>query len=155
MYKKVLVPLDGSKLAECVLPHVGALAKGCQAAAIHFVQVNAPFQIPPRIEAVPLQKAEIEAILGEEKKVAEEYIQEVAERFDGGKAKVEGIVLSGAVMETLADYIGKNAIDLVVIATHGSSGVGRWVWGSVADRLLRASCAPVMMVRAPGCYPGI
>ena len=155
MYKKVLVPLDGSKLAECVLPHVEALAKGCQAAAIHFVQVYAPFQIPPSMEAVPLKQAEIDAISAQGKKVAEEYVRGVAARFDAGTAKAEGIVLSGAVTETLADYIAKNAVDLVVIATHGSSGVSRWVWGSVADRLLRSSCAPVMMVRAPGCYPGI
>jgi nucleotide-binding universal stress UspA family protein len=155
MYKKVLVPLDGSKLAECVLPHMEALAKGCQAASIQFVQVYAPFQIPPSMEAVPLKQAEIDAISAQGKKVAEDYIQGVASRFDAGTAKAEGIVLLGAVTETLADYIAKNDVDLVVIATHGSSGVSRWVWGSVADRLLRASCAPVMMVRAPGCYPGI
>jgi nucleotide-binding universal stress UspA family protein len=155
MYKKVLVPLDGSKLAECVLLHVEALAKGCQAEVIHFVQVYAPFQIPPSMEAVPLKQAEIDAISAQGKKVAEDYIRGVAARFDAGTAKAEGIVLSGAVTETLADYIAKNAVDLVVIATHGSSGVSRWVWGSVADRLLRASCAPVMMVRAPGCYPRI
>jgi len=75
MYKKVLVPLDGSKLAECVLPHVEALAKGCQAAAIHFVQVYAPFQIPPGMEAVPLKQAEIDAISARGKKVAEDYIR--------------------------------------------------------------------------------
>jgi nucleotide-binding universal stress UspA family protein len=155
MYKKVLVPLDGSELAECVLPHVEALAKGCQAAAIHFVQVYAPFQVPPGMEAVPLKQAEVDAISARGKEVAEDYIRGVAARMDLGAAKAEGIVLSGAVTDALADYIAQNGVDLVVIATHGSSGVSRWVWGSVADRLLRASCAPVMMVRAPGCHPGI
>ena len=43
----------------------------------------------------------------------------------------------------------------LVIATHGRSGVSRWVWGSVADRILRSACVPVLMVRAPGCVPGI
>jgi nucleotide-binding universal stress UspA family protein len=46
-------------------------------------------------------------------------------------------------------------VDLIIIATHGRSGVSRWVWGSVADRILRSSCVPVLMVRAPGCVPGI
>jgi len=46
-------------------------------------------------------------------------------------------------------------VDLIVIATHGRSGVSRWVWGSVADRILRSACVPVLMVRAPGCFPGI
>jgi nucleotide-binding universal stress UspA family protein len=42
-----------------------------------------------------------------------------------------------------------------VIATHGRSGISKWVWGGVADRILRSSCVPVLMVRAPGCVPGI
>ena len=55
----------------------------------------------------------------------------------------------------IAEYATKNEIDLIVIATHGRSGVSRWVWGSVADRILRSACVPVMMVRAPGCVPGV
>jgi nucleotide-binding universal stress UspA family protein len=155
MYKKILVPLDGSKLAECVLTHVEALAKGCQVAEVEFVQVYAPFQIPPGTEPVPLKLAEIAEISAQEKKATEDYIRQVVEQFDPGPAKLKGVVLSGPVMETLTDYIAKNDIDLVVMATHGSSGISRWVWGSVTDRLLRSSCAPLLMVRAPGCYPGI
>jgi len=63
-------------------------------------------------------------------------------------------VLKGNPAESLADYASKNKVDLIVIATHGRSGVSRWVWGSVADRLLRSACVPVLMVRAPGCFPG-
>jgi nucleotide-binding universal stress UspA family protein len=155
MYKKVLVPLDGSKLAECVLPHVEALAKGCQAGEIEFVQVYLPLQIPPGIEPVPLTKDDILAISAQAKKTAADYLQEVIERVDLGSAKGKGTVLSGTVADTLAEYISKNGIELVVMATHGSSGVSRWIWGSVADRLLRSSCAPLVLVRAPGCYPGI
>jgi nucleotide-binding universal stress UspA family protein len=155
MYKKILVPLDGSQLAECVLGHVEALAKGCQTNEIEFVQVYAPFQIPPSIESIPLSEAEIAQISAQAKMAAEDYIRQVVGRFDPGPAKMKGIVLSGPVTETLTDYIAKNNIDLVVMATHGSSGVSHWVWGSVAERLLRASCAPVLMVRAPGCFPGI
>jgi nucleotide-binding universal stress UspA family protein len=155
MYKKVLVPLDGSKLAECVLPHVEALAQGCLVGAVKFVQVYAPLQIPPAIEPIPLKQADINEISAQGRRLAEDYVRGVAEGFEAGPAKAEGIVLSGSVSEALTDYIAKNEIDLVIMATHGSSGVSRWVWGSVADRLLRASCAPVLMVRAPGCYPGI
>jgi len=74
-------------------------------------------------------------------------------RYDGAKMKAE--IIKGRPAETLAEYAEKNQIDLIVIATHGRSGVSRWVWGSVADRLLRAACVPVLMVRAPGCVPGI
>lgn len=155
MYRKILVPLDGSELAECVLGHVETLAKGCQTAEVEFVQVYAPFQIPPGMESVPLKPAEIERISAQAKAAAEGYIGKVVKRFDSGPAKKIGVVLSGSVTETLTDYISKENIDLVVMATHGSSGVSHWVWGSVAERLLRASCAPVLMVRAPGCFPGI
>lgn len=155
MYQKILVPLDGSKLAECILPHAETLAKGCQAGAVIFVQVYAPLQIPPSIEPTPLKQEDIDRISAQGRQLAEQYITGVAKRFESGSAKAEGIVLSGSVTDTLTDYIAKNNIDLVLIATHGSSGISRWVWGSVADRLLRASCAPVMMVRAPGCFPGI
>ena len=64
-------------------------------------------------------------------------------------------VLEGNPAHTLAEYAEKNQFDLLVIATHGRSGVSRWVWGSVADRILRSACVPVLMVRAPGCVPGI
>ncbi len=64
-------------------------------------------------------------------------------------------ILHGRAAETLAEYASRNGIDLIVMATHGRSGVSRWVWGGVADRILRSACVPVLMVRAPGCVPGI
>jgi nucleotide-binding universal stress UspA family protein len=64
-------------------------------------------------------------------------------------------VLEGKVPDTLAHWAEKNGVDLIVIASHGRSGVSRWVMGSVADRVLRSACVPVLMIRAPGCVPGI
>jgi len=58
-------------------------------------------------------------------------------------------VLVGRVADSLADYTEKNDIDLILIATHGRSGVTRWVRGSIADKILHSSNAPVLMVRAP------
>jgi nucleotide-binding universal stress UspA family protein len=68
-------------------------------------------------------------------------------------AKVETKVLVGSVANSLVEYVKEGTFDLVVIATHGRSGPGRWVWGSTADRLLRSSCIPVFMMRVPGCVP--
>jgi nucleotide-binding universal stress UspA family protein len=64
-------------------------------------------------------------------------------------------VLEGKVADTLAHWAEKNGVNLIVIASHGRSGISRWVMGSVADRVLRSACVPVLMVRAPGCVPGI
>jgi nucleotide-binding universal stress UspA family protein len=153
MYKKILVPLDGSKLAECVLPHVEALVQASQVQEIVFVRVFEPFVPPPSDYVV--SEEEIDRINSGNQAAAEDYLRELVNRVHLDGAQKHWEVVSGRVAETLADYANKNNVDLIVIATHGRSGVSRWVWGSVADRILRSSCVPILMVRAPGCVPGI
>jgi nucleotide-binding universal stress UspA family protein len=154
MYKKILVPLDGSKLAECVLPHVEALVKGGQVQEVVFARVHEPFRGFGGADYV-LSEREIARVESEQIAAAEKYLKAVVNQvhLDGLKPRVE--LLRGPVAESLAEYAAKNGVDLIIIATHGRSGVSRWVWGSVADRILRSSCVPVLMVRAPGCVPGI
>ncbi|MGQ9694429.1 MAG: universal stress protein [Thermodesulfobacteriota bacterium] len=152
MYKKILVPLDGSKLAECVLPHVQTLAQGSEVKEIVFVRVVEPFY--PRGDFV-LEESQIKKMEAEHKAAAAAYLKNLTEQLKYDNIKISHEVLYGLVAEVLADYAAKNQIDLIIIATHGRSGVSRWVWGSIADRILRYSCAPVLMVRAPGCVPGI
>ena len=153
MYQTILVPLDGSKLAECVLPHVETLVRGSQAKRVIFARVIEPFR-PPAGDYI-LPEDQVQKMEAEVKAEAENYLRDMVgrARYDG--ARVESIVLHGIVAETLAEFATKNGVDLIIIATHGRSGVSRWVWGSVADRILRSSCVPVLMVRAPGCVPGI
>ncbi len=154
MYKKILVPLDGSELAECVLPHVETLVKGCQVSEIIFIRVVEPFRPPATGEYIfpPEQVQRVEAELKAE---AEKYLARVAQRVNYGDIKPKKEVVRGTPAESIADAAAKSGADLIVIATHGRSGPSRWVWGSVADRVLRSSCTPVLMVRAPGCVPGL
>lgn len=152
MYKKILVPLDGSKLAECVLPHVQTLAQGSNVKEIVFVRVVEP--IYPRGEFV-IEESQRKKIEAGHKAAAEDYLKNLTAGLNYDGIKIRYDVLYGFVADALAEYVNKNQIDLIVIATHGRSGVSRWVWGSVADRILRSSCVPVLMVRAPGCVPGI
>jgi len=156
MYNKILVPLDGSKLAECVLPHVEALAKGCQVKEVEFVRVFEPFRMPSSGEFV-MSEQDMAKLDVEHRAEAEKYIQEVARNAHTNGVKASGKVIKKreGVAEDLADYAKNSDIDTIVIATHGRSGPSRWVWGSVADRILRSSCVPVLMVRAPGCVAGI
>lgn len=153
MYRKILVPMDGSKLAECVLPHVEALAKGSQVQEVVFVRVHEPFRQPGGDYVI--SERDIARINSEQIAAAEGYLKEITNqvRLDGVRSRWE--LLKGPVAESLAEYATKSNVDLIIIATHGRSGVSRWVWGSVADRILRSSCVPVLMVRAPGCVPGI
>jgi len=74
-------------------------------------------------------------------------------KHEGTTVRAEALV--GRVTEILADYAEKNGIEIILIATHGRSGVTRWVRGSIADKILRSANVPVLMVRAPGTKGGI
>ncbi|HXZ37752.1 MAG TPA: universal stress protein [Thermodesulfobacteriota bacterium] len=154
MYNTILVPLDGSKLAECVLPHVETLVKGSQAKRVIFARVVEPF-LPPTSEYI-FSDDQIKKVDKENRAFAEKYLKEIVGQAKyGSGVRIETTILSGNVPDSLAEFANKNGADIIVIATHGRSGVSRWVWGGVADRILRSSCVPVLMVRAPGCVPGI
>ena len=103
------------------------------------------------------QKTNLEEIdkMEERKSDAKEYLTRVIEGLKTDRTKLNLEVISGGVTDSLADYAEKNDIDLILIATHGRSGVSRWVRGSVADKILRSANVPVLMVRAPGTNGGI
>ena len=155
MYKKIMVPLDGSKLAECVLPHVDSLVKGGQVGEVVFVRIVEPYNFTLISEERPPKAEEIIRFDAEARAEGEKYVRAVAERGKSNGVSVKGEVLVGNPSVKLAEFANDGGFDLVMIATHGRSGPSRWVWGSVADRLLRAVCVPILMVRAPGCVPGI
>ena len=155
MYQKIMVPLDGSKLAECVLPHVEALARGCQVKNVIFVRVVESFYVPSNLEKYTLSDEELKRINSETRTAAENYLNQLVSQTEYDGVNLQTEVIIGKVVESLDEYAKKNGVDLIIIATHGRSGITRWVWGSVADRVLRSACVPVLMIRAPGCIPGI
>jgi len=153
MYKKIMVPLDGSELAECVLPHLEAFIEGFKTSNVILVRVVEPeksytgeYGISPDL----LVKRELES-----KSSAKNYLDNIVKRLKHDGTALHTEVLEGRVTESLADYAKKNDIELILIATHGHSGVTRWVRGSVADKILRSANVPVLMVRAPGTKGGI
>jgi nucleotide-binding universal stress UspA family protein len=161
MYKKIMVPLDGSKLAECALAHAESIAKSCAAGEVVFVRVVEPVYLPARaigdsmaITAEDMKEAR-KGIEANEKAAAKKYLEGVAKRAELGDLKAKTEIVVGKAADALADYAKKKNVDLIIISTHGRSGASRWVWGSVSDRILRSACVPVLMVRAPGCEPGI
>ena len=154
MYRKILVPLDGSELAECVLPHVEAISKGCEVKDVILVRVVEPLELQPDAY-IAFTGDELVRIESGRKSEAEEYLKKVKKQLQESVIRVRSEVLAGKAAESLAEYASKNGVDLIVIATHGRSGISHWYWGSVADRVLRSACVPVLMVRAPGCVPGI
>jgi nucleotide-binding universal stress UspA family protein len=160
MYSKIMVPLDGSELAECVMPHVEAITTGCKITDVVFVRVVNPFSLPAGLPAsgefaYGFSDKECREMDEQRKVNADAYLKKMVEntRLEGAVLSYE--VLEGKVADTLAHWAEKNGVDLIVIASHGRSGVSRWVMGSVADRILRSACVPVLMIRAPGCVAGI
>ena len=152
MYEKIMVPLDGSELAECVLPHVEGFIKGCHVSNVVFVRVVEPITEPNGISIGTEKWRESEST---RKSAAKDYLNQIVDRLKDEGTELHSEVLVGRVADSLADYTEKNDIDLILIATHGRSGVTRWVRGSIADKTLRSSNAPVLMVRAPGTKGGI
>jgi nucleotide-binding universal stress UspA family protein len=156
MYTKILVPLDGSGLAECVFEHVKEIAKGCEAAEVDLLYV-----VPPFASAFEENTAtsDIRIPDGDVQKFGalkyenwgKKYLDGVAQNLTKDGIAAKSIVLRGGPADVNLDYIRDNAFDLVIMSTHGRSGPARWTMGSVTDRVLRQSVSPVMIVRPQEC----
>jgi nucleotide-binding universal stress UspA family protein len=167
MYKRILVPLDGSKLAECALPYAEELAKGCDTEEVMLISVTEQIQGRTRApEAQELYRSsdglefqsagsETTVTFGKKQEQAQRYLDRVAKKLEAKGIKVHTEVLFWPPAEAIASYAELNGADIIVMSSHGRSGPSRWAHGNVADKVLRASCVPVLMVRAPGCMPGI
>lgn len=82
---------------------------------------------------------------------AKDYIAKMAKKLNKEVITVKGDTVYGNAAEEILDYAKKNQVDLIIMSTHGRSGISRFAFGSVADRVLRHSTVPVLIVSAPGC----
>ncbi|MCX6002600.1 MAG: universal stress protein [Chloroflexi bacterium] len=149
MYNKILVPLDGSPEAECVIPHLETIAK-TGVREIELITVVEPTQIPTRGN-IALSEDDLKRIDLEEKNEAHKYLNQVVERLTRSGLNVHPVILTGKPAESLIGYIDGNNIDLLIMATHGRSGITRLFWGSVAEKVLRSVNVPVLLVKNPAC----
>jgi nucleotide-binding universal stress UspA family protein len=139
MFRTILVPLDGSPLAERALPYAVELARRARAQLVLF-------QAIPLAEAASAADDETPPLA-----MAESYLRDLASRCDD-VAMVETRVVVGDAGRAILDEIDRGAADLVVLSTHGRSGLGRWIYGSVADQVMREACVPIVLVPAHGRY---
>jgi len=157
MYKKILVPLDGSKLAECALPHAEDLAKGCSTEGVILVSVTERVQgyrVFDDSSQLRGQRLILEAV-GKKEKQAQRYLDRIAKAMKAKGINVDTEVLLGDPAKEIISYAKHPGCDIIVMSSHGRSGPSRWAYGSVADKVFRASGVPVLMVRAPECTSGI
>lgn len=144
-YDKIMITLDGSALAAQALPHALALAEMHQAELILFrVVQGAHFLVEYVQEGALDSERRQEQWLDE----ATQSLREIATDLKLRMYKVRPVVEVGLPAETIVDYASKNDVSLIVMSTHGRTGVARWVYGSVADKVLRAAPCPVLLVRA-------
>jgi nucleotide-binding universal stress UspA family protein len=157
MYGKILVPLDGSKLAEVVLPYVQELARRFDS-EVTLIQVVAPLSklvaetMPASLEptgaaaAIGVEAAS-EALKAEHES-ARSYLEGVAGRLKAQDIKVRTEIAEGVAADTIVEYAHGHAMDLIAMSTHGRSGLRRLVYGSVADQVLRQAGTPVLLIRS-------
>jgi len=141
MFKKVIVPLDGSILAENSLPFVKNLAKeGCVEEVVLLNVVEIPIMwISERFDIFPLKNAQFRR--------AQEYLAGIETQLSSEGIKVKAEILEGAAAKCIVEYAKNNAVDLIVIGTHGYTGMKELVFGSVALKVLHDSHVPVMLIK--------
>ena len=175
MYKKIVVSLDGSKLAECVLPHIENIIKGSGTEEIIIITVtervacllpkddvnklsvnsgefkpavafaDRPYSGRP-FEIDPSLK--IPVVTGKVLKQGQRYLARVAEQLLKKGIKTGIVVLMGEAAEQIVDFAGNEKADLIIMASHGRSGFSRWAMGSVAEKVFHGSSVPILLVKA-------
>ncbi len=146
MYEKILVPLDGSALAEVALPYAQELA-GKLGSEVYLVYVNElPLDPYQHMHTFYLDK-----MVEVTRQGAEKYHKKSGTR----EIQVKSAILLGNPAEKIVEYGEKEGICLIIMATHGQSGITRWALGSVADKVVRATKCPIVLIRAKGARPDV
>ena len=149
MYHKVLVPLDGSTLAECALTHVKMMVKEGfvgDATLLNVVHVDAPYSelYGKHFDINVMRKGYLDAAM--------KYLADVEARLGTEDIRVKTeVVEHDRPAAAITDYALKNRIDLIVIATHGYTGLKKLMLGSVALSILHDSHIPVLLIRPDVC----
>jgi len=145
MYKKILVPLDGSKLAEIALPHAESLALQYRADLVLLSVIDPPTMTGRDDPAVQLFQHEMDTKMQE----AEIYLKALKNQYAKKNIKSKYFVHLGSVVQNIIDLANSESVDLVLIASHGRSGLQRVFFGSVAAGVLNRIEQPLMVIRQP------
>jgi nucleotide-binding universal stress UspA family protein len=141
MYDHILVPLDGSSLAECVLPHVVAVAKAF-GARVTLLRVLEHAQAAGRVQSVDplgwhIRKAEADA-----------FLEGVRARLYENGLHTQAVLLEGQAAERIIEYARENGVDLIILSSHGRSGLSGWNVSSIVLKIILRAYLPIMIVRA-------
>ena len=143
MYTRILVPLDGSTVAEQVLPYARFMAKALTL-PVELLEVIDPDEISLLVN--PEQGRYIDTLLADRTASGKAYLEAVARSFHG--SHVESFIENGRAEEVVIEKAATDKNTLIAMATHGRSGFQRWVLGSVADKILHGATNHVLLIRA-------
>ncbi len=162
MYKRILVTLDGSPLSEQVLPQVKQLTAGAETSITLLTVAAAPEEsaearawtiLPPAMVPPAMVAGQVESKERRGQAVArvrgelEHYLEEAVAGLPLQGVTVEKAVRIGDAAEEIIKYAREQNVDLIMMATHGRTGLSRAISGSVADRVVTSGAAPVLLVR--------
>ena len=142
MYQKILVPLDGSTLAERAIPHAQEIARGSRAEILLVQAVNFPMPVVPEAVLVPDSKW-----LDEAKKEAARYLEGIAAPLREAGMRVRTILDERPPADAILHVATREEVDLIVMSTHGRGGLSRMLMGSVAESVFHATSRAVMLVK--------
>ncbi len=143
MYKKILVPLDGSEIANKALDQAEKLARVFDSEIVLF-------QVVPFMPIYGSPELVTPLIIDEkQKELAERYLSQLAEDLKMKGFKVRAVVRTGQqVAVEIIDFAKEEGVDLIVMCTHGRSGISRWVLGSIALKVLTRAETPILLIRS-------
>jgi len=145
MYKKILVPLDGSKVAEGVLPHAKSLAYS-EGAELILLTVAAN----PAMDFVFSDPGLAQDAVSEQEEKSKTYISKVEDGLKTEGFRVSTLLRIGSVAEVILGVAEEVQADVIAMSTHGRTGPARWLLGSIAERVVHNSNIPVLLIRAKG-----
>ena len=142
MFDPILVPLDGSQLAECVLPHAVAVGQAFNAKIrlLHVLDRNQAGVSPQLFDLLNWQINKTEAKL---------YLEKIGERLQKSGLQTEAIVLEGLVAESITEFAQSQEMKLVILSSHGHSGLKKWGISSVTHKIILSAPTSVLIIRAP------
>lgn len=143
MYRKILVPLDGSKVAEGVLPHAKDLAYS-QGAELILLTVGAN----PAMDFAFSDPGLARSAVMEQEQRSKKYIDEIERDLKSAGFKTSTVLRVGSVAETILGVAEELDVDCIAMSTHGRTGPALWLLGSIAERVVHNSKIPVLLIRA-------
>ena len=142
MYEKILVPLDGSDLAELAIRHAQEIARGARSEILLLQAVNFPYPVVPETAMFP----DGEWLAGAKKEAAR-YLDGIAAPLREAGMRVRTILDKRSPADAILHVAAREGVDLIVMSTHGRGGLSRMLMGSVAESVFRATPRTVMLVK--------